>query len=131
MCKLDSRGTSDSMLGYLGYLTRTLKCLICKNSVEDVGHFFLNCMSFRENFNILWSNLKTTLFNAKPPESNFMVSFLENLDGKHTTMFLLGGLSLPFDSKQLLYWIEKRFASTAVGKVYKISSDKLGDPEAL
>ena len=68
------------------------KCFICKNGVKDAGHF-------RENVTILWSNLKTTLFNANPLESNFMSSFLVNLDRNHKTMFLLGGLSLPLDSK--------------------------------
>ena len=51
------------------------KCFICKNGVEDAGHFFFDCMPFRENFTILWSNLKTTLFNGNPLESNFMFSF--------------------------------------------------------
>ena len=55
--------------------TDGLKCFICKNSVEDAGHFFFDCMSFRESFTIVWSNLKTTLFNANPLESNFMFSF--------------------------------------------------------
>ena len=58
----------------------------------------------------------------------FMFSFLENLDRKHKTMFLLGGLSLTFDSKTTT--IEKKFVSTAVGKIYKIRSDKLRDLEA-
>ena len=104
------------------------KCFICKHSVEDAGHFFFDCMSFRENFKILWSDLKTTLFNANSLENNFMSSFLVNLDGKHKTMFLLGGLSLPFDSK--ITSIVKRFVSTAVGKIYKLRSNKLRDPEA-
>ena len=103
------------------------KCFICKIGVEDAGHFFFDCMFFRENFTILWSNLKTTLFNANPLGSNFMFSFLVNLDGKHKTMFLLGGLSLPFDSKTTT--IVKRFVSTAVGKIYKIRSSKLRDLE--
>ena len=68
-----------------------LKCFICKNGVEDAGRFFFDCMSFRENVTILWSDLKTTLFNASPLESNFMFSFLENLDRNHKTMFLLAG----------------------------------------
>ena len=67
------------------------KCFICKNGVEGASHFFFDYMSFRENFTILWSNLKTSLFNANPSESNFMFSFLVNLDRKHKTMFLLRG----------------------------------------
>ena len=63
--------------------TDCVKCFICRNGIENAGHFFFDCMSFKENFTILWSNLKTTLFNANPLESNFMFSFLENLDQKH------------------------------------------------
>ena len=51
-----------------------------------------------------------------------------NLDRKHKTMFLLEGLSLPFDSKTTT--IVKKFVSTAVGKIYKIRSNKLRDQEA-
>ena len=104
------------------------KCFISKNGVEDAGHFFFDGMSFRENYTIIWSNLKTTLFNANPLESKSMFSFLVNLDRKHKTMFLLGGLSLPFDS--ITTTIVKRFVSTAVGKIYKIRSNKLRDLEA-
>ena len=103
------------------------KCFICKNGIEVAGHFFFDSMSFRENFTILWSDLKTTLFNANPLESNFLFSFLVNLDRKHKTMFLLGGLSLPFDSKTTT--IVKRFVSTAIGKIYKIRSNKLRNLE--
>ena len=118
MCKLDSWVTSDSMLGCLGDLTQTVESVsFVKTVFEDASHFFFDCMSFRENFTILWSNLKTTLFNASPLESNFMFSFLVNLDRKHKSMFLLRGLSLPFDSKTTA--IVKRFVSTAVGKIYK------------
>ena len=104
--------------------TGCLKCFICKNGIRDAGQFFFDCMSFREIFTILWPDLKTTLFN----ESNFMFSFLENLDRKHKDVFLLGGLSSPFNSKTTT--IVKRFVSTAVGKIYKIRSDKLRDLEA-
>ena len=101
--------------------TYSRKCFICKNGVADACHFFFDCMPFRENFTILWSDLETTLFNASPLESNFMFSFLVNLDRKHKTMFLLEGLSLPFDSKTTT--IVKRFVSTAVGNIYKIRFD--------
>ena len=105
--------------------TDCLKYFICKNGIQDADHFFFDCMSFRENFTILWSNLKTTLFNANLLESNLMLSFSENLDQMHKTMFLLGGgLSLPFNSKTTT--IVKRFVS-----IYKIRSGKLRDLEAL
>ena len=91
------------------WLSDCLKCFICKSGIEDAGHFFFDCISFIENFNILWSNLKTTLFNANLLESNCMFSFLDNLDRKHKTMFLLEGLSLPFDSN---YYRDKNLQNT-------------------
>ena len=43
-------------------------------------------------------------------------------------VLLNGGLSLPFDSKTTT--IVKKFVPTAVGKIYKIRSDKIRDLEA-
>ena len=43
-------------------------------------------------------------------------------------MFLLGGLSLPFDSE--ITTVMKRFVSTAVRKIYNLRSDKLRYVEA-
>ena len=80
------------------------KCFICKNGVEDAGHFLFDCMSFRENLTMLWSNLKTTLFNASSLESNFMFSFLVNLDRKHKPMFLSEVYFYHSTVKQLLSW---------------------------
>ena len=82
--------------------TDYLKCFICKNGIEDAGHIFFVCVLFRENFNIFWYKLKTTLFNANPLGSNFIFSFVENLDRKHKTMFLLGGYFYHLTVKQLL-----------------------------
>ena len=116
------------MLGCLGYLIRTVKSVSFAKTVSKmlVTSFLIVCPS--EKTTILWSDLKTTLFNANPVESNSMFSFLVNLDRKHKTMFLLGGLSLPFDSKTST--IVKRFVSTAVCKIYRIRSNKLRDLEA-
>ena len=41
--------------------TYCLKCFIYKNGIRDAGHFFFGCICFKENFNMLWSDLKTTL----------------------------------------------------------------------
>ena len=127
MCKLDSWVTSDSMLGCLGYLIGRSKvfhlqkrCRKCRSLIA--------CPSEKIYYLMVWSDMKTTLFNANPLESNFMFSSLVNLDRKHKTMFLFGGLSLPFDSKTAT--IVKRFVSTAFGKIYKIRSNKLRDLEA-
>ena len=52
--------------------TDSIKCFICKNDIEGVGHFVFG---FRENFTILWSDLKTTFLNASSLASNLMFSF--------------------------------------------------------
>ena len=38
-------------------------------------------------------------YTENPLESNFMFSFLENLDGKNKTMFFIGGLSFNYYSE--------------------------------
>ena len=33
-------------------------CLVCKQDVESVTHFFFNCSNVKQNFLSLWKNLK-------------------------------------------------------------------------
>ena len=105
------------------------KCFICKNGVEDAGHFFFDSLHvLQRKLHYLIVRLENYTFQWKIFRKQFYVGFSVNLDRKHKTMFLLGGLSLPFDSKTTT--IVKRFVSTAVGKIYKLRSNKLRDLEA-
>ena len=53
-------------------LTNCPSCLICKKGIEHTSHFCFDCMSFRETFDISWSNLKITLFKANSFESIYV-----------------------------------------------------------
>ena len=43
-------------------------CLLCKESVEDVGHFLLDCPNFRYNHESLWSNLSQKVIACYPSD---------------------------------------------------------------
>ena len=55
-------------------------CLFCKNSVEDVSHFFSDCSSFRDNFESLWSNLSQKLIPCNPSDGLQISHFISSLD---------------------------------------------------
>ena len=43
-------------------------CLLCKESVEDVSHFLLDCPNFRDNRESLWSNLSQKVIACNPSD---------------------------------------------------------------
>ena len=51
------------------------------------------------------------------------MDFITNLDQHNKMLLLLGGLQLPFDD--LSESSIKRFVAAAVGKIYKIRTEKL------
>ena len=42
--------------------------IFCKNSVEDVSHFLLDCSSLKDKFESLWSNLIQKLIACIPSD---------------------------------------------------------------
>ena len=79
--------------------------LLCKESVEDVSHFLLDCSNFRDNRESLWSNL-----NQKVIDCNQGIShFFNSLDREQKILLLLGGLHFPFD--QAVVNVVRRFIS--------------------
>ena len=41
-------------------------CFSCKEDIESVTHFFLDCSYFRNNFESLWNNLKIKIARSNP-----------------------------------------------------------------
>ena len=76
-------------------------CLLCKESVEDVGHFLLHCPNFRDNRESLWSNLSRKVIACNPSDETQILHFFSSLDREQTILLLLGGLHLPFDKIRL------------------------------
>ena len=42
------------------------QCFICKQNVESVTHFLLDCPNFRENVDFIWNKLKYKITNLNP-----------------------------------------------------------------
>ena len=103
-------------------------CFICKGDVETVNHFLFDCPYFRENFDTLWSNLisKVTVYNQT--DGLQISQFIMNLDQYQKILLLLGSLPLPFDCATVT--LITRFTAVAVGKIYKIRTEKLRELEA-
>ena len=111
--------------GGIPWLTNTegATCFICKQGVETVNHFLLECPGFKENLDSLWDKLKTKARHLNPIDGDQIVNFITNLDQHNQMLLLLGGLQLPFDD--LTANSTKRFVAAAVAKIYKIRTEKL------
>ena len=66
-------------------------CFICKEDIESVTHFFLDCSYFRNNFKSLWDKLKIKIARSIPIGGAYICNFIKNLDGNNRVLLLLGG----------------------------------------
>ena len=103
-------------------------CLICKQGTEDVTHFLLDCPFFKENVNSVWLNIKAIIMETNPLDGTRICNFISNLDRDSKVLLLLGGLPLPFGNATAI--LIKRFMPSAVGKIYKLHTNKLREVEA-
>ena len=103
-------------------------CFVCKRDTENLDHFLFDCPAFHGHFDSLWSNLSLKVLSCNPTDGKHIVGFLQNLDRDRKAMLLLGCLPLPFDSITASMII--RFVASAVGKIYKIRTEKLRELEA-
>ena len=104
-------------------------CFICKEDVENTYHFFLDCPQFKKNFDSVWRNLQLKITRSNPTDGIQMANFIKNLNRQNKVMLSMGGLSLPFDNQTTT--LVKKIVSSAVGKIYKLRTEKLGELEAL
>ena len=63
-----------------------------------------------------------------PTDGIQIANFTKNLNCQNIVMLLVGGLSLPFDNQTTI--LVKKFVSSAVGKIYKLRTEKLRELEA-
>ena len=101
---------------------------ICKEDVENTYHFFLDCPQFKENFDSVWRNLQLKITRSNLTDGIQIANFIKNLNRQNKVMLLVGGLSLPFDNQTTT--LVKKFVSSAVGKIYKLRTEKLRELEA-
>ena len=92
-------------------------------------HFLFDCTGFQEHFDLLWSSLSTEVIRNNPTDGSHMSDFLVNLEQHQKALLLIGCLPLPFDSATIV--MITHFVASAVGKIYKLRTEKLRELEAL
>ena len=103
-------------------------CFIYKQENETLSHFRFVCISCRRHFESLWANLVSKINNSNPTDGAPMSHFIMNLNQHHKTLLLLGCLPLPCDISTIT--VITRFIAAAIGKIYKIRTEKLLELEA-
>ena len=98
MFKSDLQGTLALTEG-VPWLSNTedALCFICKEDVENVNHFLLECREFRNNFDSIWLDLRQKIVSVSPTDGPQIFDFIHHLNQRHKVLLLLGGLQLPFD----------------------------------
>ena len=96
---------------------------VCKQDVESVTHFLLDCSYFKQNFLSLWRNLKIKITVSNQADGVIICQFIDNLDRHHKVLLLSGGLYLPFDN--VTNMLIKRFIAAAIGKIHKLCLERL------
>ena len=64
--------------------TEGATCFVCKQGVETVNQFLLECSGFKENLDSLWDKLKTKARHLNPVDGDQIVDFITNLDQQVT-----------------------------------------------
>ena len=72
-------------------------CFVCKQDVESVTHFLLDCSYFKQIFLSLWRNLKLKSVSNQADGVD-ICQFIDNFDRHHKVVLLFGGFCLPFDN---------------------------------
>ena len=96
---------------------------VCRQGVENVNHFLLECSGFKENLDSISDKLKTKARHLNPVNGDKVVDFITNLDQHNKMLLLLGGRQIPLDD--LTANSIKRFVAAPPGKIYKIRTEKL------
>ena len=103
-------------------------CFICKENVENVNHFLLECREFRNNFDSIWLNLRQKIVSASPIDGPQIFDFIHHLNQWNKVLLLLGGLQLRFDRESVTLIL--RFICSTVNKVFHLRKEKLRELEA-
>ena len=74
-------------------------CFICTEDTETVYTLYW-CLTFRDNYSSLWSNLKIKIINFNQPDGIRMSDFITNLDPHKKFYYCLG------DSVSLLMMLQ-------------------------
>ena len=64
---------------------------VCKQDVESVTHFLLDCSYFKQKFLSVWRNLEVKITLSNQADGINICQFIDNLDRHHKVLLLLGG----------------------------------------
>ena len=67
----------------------------CKESIEDVSHFFFDCSEFKDNFESVWANLKRKILSSNSNDGAQIANFIISLDRQQNALLLLGEFASP------------------------------------
>ena len=127
--KLDCWVILGLVLSYPGQAKLTmLFVLFAKNpTIIFITSFLIVLISVTIliHFGQIWS---LRLQTANSADGSHVSSFLTNLDQQNKTLMLVGCLPLPFDSVTVT--VLTRFVASAVGKIYKLRTERLHELEA-
>ena len=73
-------------------------------------------------------NQTTEIIHSNPTNGSHMSDFLVNLEQYQKALLLIGCLPVPFDSATIM--MLTRFVASAVGKIYRLRTEKLRELEA-
>ena len=82
--------------------------------VKRLHYFLFDCTGFREDFDLLSSNLTTEVIHTNLTDGSHVSDFLVNLEQHQKALLLIGCLPLSFDSATIM--MITRFVVSAVGK---------------
>ena len=108
--------------------TESILYFICKEDIGNSDHFLLDCTQFKKNVDFIWRTSELKIIRSNPTAGIQIANFIKKLDRQHTVMLLVGDFSLPFDNETTT--LIKNFVSSAVGKIYKLRTEKLRELEA-
>ena len=98
--------------------------LLCKDgNMEDIFHFLFACPKLEDEWATFWHILKEKVSDSDYLEKNTLLHFIENLDKLTTARLLLGGLSLPFNSR-IADFLNK-FVAVSIRKIYRIRKNMI------
>ena len=76
-------------------------CFVCKQDVESVTHFLLDCSYFKQNVLSLWKNLKIKITVSIQADGVNICQFIDKLDRHHKVRLLSGGFLYHLTMKQI------------------------------
>ena len=102
-------------------------CFICKENVENVNHFLLECREFRNNFDSIWLNLRQKIVSVSPIDGPQIFDFIHHLT-KGIKFFCHWGIATSIHRESVT--LITRFICSAVNKVFHLRKAKLRELEA-